>query len=307
MPWFDVLRRPKHCVGLEFGGDYLSVAVSTLAERRLRHVSVLRADTAPTELSQWTPRLKAFVEKHQLKAQYCSVVMNVADYQLLLVEAPDVPDEEMREAVRWRIKDLINVPVEAAVVDVFPVPSDASRAGKKMLYVVVATREWITRVIDLVRAADLQLRAIDIEVLALRNLTLNLAAERGLALVRLRPGVGDVSIFKQGNLYLTRHFKLNYSGGLLDDLPDEALALEVQRSFDYVERQMGQVPPSQVYVCGEGLGAEKITDSLRKAMPAQVAYFDLADHLQFAQEPADEGIAQLCVAAAGGALREEVA
>ena len=37
-------------------------------------------------------------------------------YQLLLVEVPDVPDEEVASAIPWKIKDLIDSPVEDKVI-----------------------------------------------------------------------------------------------------------------------------------------------------------------------------------------------
>jgi hypothetical protein len=41
-------------------------------------------------------------------------VLDSSAYRLLLVEAPDVPPEELRAAVRWRIKDLIDFHVDEA-------------------------------------------------------------------------------------------------------------------------------------------------------------------------------------------------
>ena len=50
------------------------------------------------------------------------LVLNPDEYQLHLVESPDVPDSELREAVRWRIRDLIDFPVDEAAIDVFDMP-----------------------------------------------------------------------------------------------------------------------------------------------------------------------------------------
>src|SRR3954467_7694843 len=33
----------------------------------------------------------------------CAALLRPADYQLLLVEAPNVPNEELKSAIRWRI------------------------------------------------------------------------------------------------------------------------------------------------------------------------------------------------------------
>ena len=51
-----------------------------------------------------------------------STVLRTDDYQLALVEAPDVPPAELRAAMRWRLKESIDFRVEDAVIDVFDVP-----------------------------------------------------------------------------------------------------------------------------------------------------------------------------------------
>ena len=43
-----------------------------------------------------------------------------------LVEAPSVPATEVKSAVRWELKDLLDYPVDAATVDVADVPKDQS-------------------------------------------------------------------------------------------------------------------------------------------------------------------------------------
>ena len=61
-------------------------------------------------------------------------------------------------------------------------------------------------------------------------------------------------MIKDGNLYLTRRLDADMEG--LGD-PDrrgatgQQLALEVQRSLDYVESQLGQVPPRRLFAASE--------------------------------------------------------
>ena len=255
--------------------------------------------------------LKSFVEKHNFEKKLCHVVLKPADYQLLLVDAPDVPEAEMREAIRWRIKDLISIPLVNAVIDIFNLPVDASRAGKRMLYVVVADLATVKHVIDVVKHAGLKLSSIDISELAIRNLTLFSKEERAVAVTRVREGGGAVSIFRNGDLYLSRQFQLNYNAGLLDDLPDDTLALEIQRSLDYFERQMGQAPPAYIYMCGASVSEDKITQNLRRSLNVPIKFFDLTQTLSLGEDSKqhkvlDEGMLQLTIAALGALYHKEV-
>lgn len=277
------------------------------AEGDITGLSAMHPQVDTPSEQDWAELLQQFVNKYGMQKQRCNVVLSAQDYQLMLVERPDVPDEELRQAVKWKVKDLISAPLDSVVVDIFELPEDANKAGKRMLYAVITDLAKVQSAIDMVADAGLQLEHIDIEVLALRNLTLLKELQRGAAVVRLRPNSGEVSIYRDGNLYLSRHFKLDYNGGLLDDLPTDALALEVQRSFDYFERQMGQVPPGVLYLCGEGIGPEKLTEDLSRSSPVPVEFLDLSSDIGLEVDQVDESILQLCVAAVGAAYRGEQA
>lgn len=303
------LRR-KHKVGIELSRS--GVAVVVLGQEGGLNQVKARTLIATGEqgLKPVQQDLAALVEKHQLKAAECNLVLAKEDYQLLLVEAPEVPDAEIKEAVRWRIKDLVTTPLEQAAIDVFVLPQDGARAGKKMVYVVVAEKSRIAELVAFVAESQLELKTIDIVELSLRNVTMAIedetAAARGVALVRLEEGVGSVSIYRQGNLYLSRQFQINYKGGLLDDLPVESLALEVQRSLDYYERQMGQAQPASLYVCGENISEDKIDDELKRALPVAVKWLNVGELIPSAEDEVDDGMAQICVGALGACLRKEV-
>src|SRR5205814_7642129 len=109
-------------------------------------------------------------------------VLDPSAYRLLLVEAPDVPPEELRAAVRWRVKDLIDFHVDDAVIDVFEMPPHARGGRNRMMYAVTAKADYVKQQIDLIEAAGLNLDVIDIGELSLRNVaTLFEAEQRGTA------------------------------------------------------------------------------------------------------------------------------
>ena len=128
---------------------------------------------------------------------------------------------------------------------------------------------------------------------------------RGVAIARLRQGRGGVSLFKKGDLYLSRQFDLDYQAGLLDDLPEDILALELQRSLDYYERQMGQAVPSVVYICGDGVTEDKISDKLRSNLASSIQYLDIGAIFGLPSDSDDVEIQQ-CLGAIGGSLRDDM-
>lgn len=307
MEWLDRLSAKKGVVAIEVLPEGLAVVAKGCFGSSSR-VDVLNLIRLDSETSNLQKELDHFVHKHKISHRLCHVVLSPKDYQLLLVEAPDVPDEDLREAVRWKIKDLITLPVDQSVVDIFRLPKDANKSAKNMVYAVVSPLERIREIIDLVNESGLTLSSIDIGEMAMRNVSFIIAEEmqeRGVGVVRLREGEGVVSLYREGNLYLSRQFQLKYGGGLLDELPVEALALEVQRSLDYYERQMGLSPPSVLYMCGENVSADKITLELTRSLTVPTKFLSPSENINFCDDT-DEGMMQICLGALGGVFREDI-
>ncbi len=300
---FSLFRRQQseHTLGIQFLSDGVAVA-------RVRQEGMPALSFLACEAGAQNTMLKDWVQSEKLSGSHVNVVLSPSDYQILLVEPPDVPEQELKEAIRWRLKDLLSIPVDQAVLDVFALPEDGFRGNKKMVYVVAVDRKVVERVCETMAFAGLKLCAIDISELAIRNVVLSLVGEeqidRGVAVARVGEGVGSVYLYRQGNMYLVRNFRLDYKAGL-DDLPEEAIALELQRSVDYYERQMGQAPPSNVFICGDNVIESKIGAILKSSFAAPV---NLLFPKAFAeQEQLDEAFLQQCLGALGGALRREAA
>src|SRR5690242_19428936 len=58
-------------------------------------------DDSPKEFERVTRELG--VERYQ-----CLTVLPSSDYQLILVDAPNVPAAELKAAVRWKLKDMLD-------------------------------------------------------------------------------------------------------------------------------------------------------------------------------------------------------
>lgn len=300
--------QPQRLVGLELQADGIAVAVKAV-KNQLPHIERLAFLPGENDKQRFA-QLRDYVKQNKLKNKPCNLVLPQNRYQLYLLEAPDVPAAELANAMKWRLKDLVNQPLDQLAVDVFHVPNDGARGNRKMIYVVVVNKSYLQELIEYVQQSELKLLAIDIAELALRNLAIYLVDpqfdQRGVAIARVRQGAGSVSIYRAGDMYLSRQFDLAYGGGLLDDLPAESLALELQRSVDYYERQMGQLSPAVVYLGGENIADEKITDSLRKILSVPLQYLDFSGAVSLESE-FESGIMQLGLGALGAAMRQEFA
>jgi MSHA biogenesis protein MshI len=233
-------------------------------------------------------------------------VLDPTGYRLLLVEAPDVPPDELRAAVRWRVKDLIDFHIDDAVIDVFEMPPHARGGPQRMMYAVTAKAESVKREIERVESAGLKLDVVDIAELSLRNIATLLESEqRGAAFLYLSDRRSVLLLVRQGVLYLTRYIEtgvatLAEAGELRTDLV-AGLALEVRRSLDYFESHYEQTSIQQLHVSGlETADREAIARELGLA----VREIDLTTLFETDVELSAE-LQRLVLPAIGAALRKD--
>lgn len=247
--------------------------------------------------------LNGLVQELELEGKPCSIVLPGASYQLLLMEAPKVPEAEMRDAVRWGMKELIDFPVAEAVLDVLELPEGVTKNAAKMIYVVATRKAVIERTIELIEQSGLDLRFIDISELALRNIMNHQpVADGSHALVRLHGRIGMVNLLKDGLLYFTRQFELSEEIYALS--AQSQLMLELQRSFDYYERQMGQIPPRQVLFSGTMSADFELPEDFQRGLSATVETLDPRSLLP-SERDFDSAVMHRNIEAIGCALRAE--
>ncbi len=198
-----------------------------------------------------------------------STVLNPTDFELLMVEEPSVPEAEMKQAIRWKIKDMLDFSIDDAVVDVFTIPGQKERGRTPMVYAVAAKKAPVQQTINQLEEADLALQYIDIPELVQRNVASLLAEDQqGVALLSLGQTSGLITLTHQSVLYLARGLEV----GLRDLVPSESswleeqpgnmslepggmgqalldnIVLEIQRSLDYYESHFAQPPINHLYI-----------------------------------------------------------
>jgi len=165
-------------------------------------------------------------------------------YQTMMVEAPSVPDDEIKSAIRWKVKDLLNFHVDDAVLDHLPVPGGSGRPPS--LYVVAAQVPAIRALVLPYHDAGLQLDVIDIRETAQHNLAMRITpADYAVAVLHF-DGENGLLTFSFGDcLIMSRRIEGRGAAG--ESLLDKVV-LETQRSVDYFERQYSWLPLAKLYL-----------------------------------------------------------
>lgn len=211
--------------------------------------AVSRAETVDA------PVLEKMVKEYGLGSYKGSFLLNPGAYQMLVVEAPNVPAAELKTAVRWRIKDMLDFSVDDATVDVLEIPADKNaQSRKRSLYTVAARNEVIRKCMADFDAARLPVSVIDIPELAQRNIASLLEdKDRGLALLSFDENGGLLTFTYDGELYSSRHIdvplsQLNQADSEQRQRHYDRITLELQRSMDSFERQFSFITINKLVI-----------------------------------------------------------
>lgn len=267
IPWLKSKKADIGRVGLAVGPDGLAVACVD-ADQRLIFCQIFdRPEDSKALLTE-------LVEQQQWGGLPCSVVLHPAYYQLLLTETPAVNADEMASAVRWKIKELLDFPLDEAAIEHFELPVDAFRGRKKMLYAAALRKSTLKELLQPVEEAGLAVDCIEVAELALHNLTASMPVERGgIAILQLLEGVGFINLVEDGAIYLCR--RLDFGLDRFDPLGDnsaffDSLMLEIQRSLDYYESQLGKGIVTQLYYAPGVIMTEPIGEFLSQSLAVNV-------------------------------------
>lgn len=254
-----------------------------------------------------TRELQRLASDHQLKHARCITLLDESEYSLLLTEAPDVKPEELRTALRWRVKDLIDFHINDATLDAFELPGTDGNKAREM-YAVVARSAAIRRRVDLLQNAGINLAVIDIPEMAQRNLAALLPEDRqGVAMLSFANRGGLLTISRQGDLYLSRGLDVG-----LDQLQQDGdvtgyfdrVVLEVQRSLDYFESHFRQSPVQHLVLTPVGAQLPGLFDYLSNNLSIKVSVMNLAELVEIGGGVPPE-LEAPCLFTLGAALRRE--
>lgn len=249
-------------------------------------------------------------QSHGLKRHRCATLLGESEYRLVQLEAPAVPAEERIQALRWRLKDVVDFPVEGAAIAAADIPTEGSRQAN--VFAVISPSTVIGERMAVYRSAKLPLEAIDIPEMAVRNVAILFEDEnRGLAFLALSEGESLLTITYGGELYLSRRIEVS-SQALAESDEErrqqmlERLALELQRTLDNFDRQYGFISVSRLLVCSEFDCAAAVAGLAQNLyLPVQVA--DLAQVVEFSGVPELRSVERQaqCLLAIGAALRSD--
>lgn len=194
----------------------------------------------PTEQDAQARTLGKLVNKLGMHGCDASLTLPLGSYKMLQMERPGVEDEELIDAVRFRLKDQLDYPAADAALQVFDAPHPGDRGRASYVNVVAVPMRLVREHTVLLKKAGLQPRKITIAELALRELSMTRAGlDEPIATVFLNTRQGVIQVTRGRELFLSR--RIDYGLGSIKTVDAEAtgihmqLPLELRRTIDYFE------------------------------------------------------------------------
>jgi MSHA biogenesis protein MshI len=214
--FFSLIKPKKHASGwisVSFGEHGVYVAAIKLVGAL---PSVVRCEYNETGTAT-ADSLENLRRETDIDDHDVTTLLAPGEYQMLLVDAPNVPVDEMKTAVRWKIKDGLNYHIDDATVDMVRIPASKYASGRpQSLYAIAASNSIIQERIRLFDEAKIGLDVIDIPEMAQRNIAkLFERDDRALVVLAFDDYGGLMTFSAGGELYLSRRIEIGV-GQLLD-------------------------------------------------------------------------------------------
>ena len=195
--------------------------------------------------------LQRVARQYSFERYACTTIFAPSEYQILVVDSPNVPRDELKAAIRWRIKDMLDYHVDDATIDVMEVPADGAAGAKpRSMFSVSAANEVVQNRIGVFERAKVGLKVIDIPDMAQRNIALLFEQpERATALLSFGEWGGLLTLSARGELILSRRLEVTWpqlAVELQREYYLERVAEELRRSLDIFERQYQATPVAEL-------------------------------------------------------------
>lgn len=250
------LWRAKHnnrlVLTYALASNSVSLAVAEFADGQLSHTpALIVSDYAEVAGGNFTLAITQLTEKY---ARYTkgnpSIVLVLAPslYQSVQLERPNLPPEEISQALRYNLRDLVSLQPTDIIADYYDAP--VQLPGQDKINAIVADRKVLEPVLAALHEVSEHILGIVAEEQAIAPMFQHLSEATVVAYQRgQEPAL--LQVYLNGNLQVNRVVRnLEQLSQLAADEIDlggaSPLSVEAQRSADYFERQLRQRPVRNV-------------------------------------------------------------
>ena len=285
MPGFlNIWQKPNGCAVVLADDNSVRCAVGRAGARSKPRILSFGEEPIEEHADSLSVALKKLAMRGVMNG---AILLEPREYQFLVADAPNVQEAELKMAMNWRLKDIIDFPVEQASFDLLSIPGPSGADSRSStMFAVVARTELLKRRVAEFDEAHFGATVIDIPETAQRNIAALYEEEgRGMGLLFFDATGGLMTVSFGGELYHARRFEITQAeiAGASHEGRDELfgrILLEVQRTLDNVERQFSFMTLTKVLIGPEAEDSGLMT-FLRGNLAVAVEAISLESVLEF--------------------------
>lgn len=245
-------------VMLQQSGLYLSACES------VEHDSIPTA--VPINSGEWEGALKALLANEGINLPSLRVVLSSHYYQTYQIDKPEMPEEEWPVALPFLLKELITERVTDIVADAIALPT----ANKLQVYVL--PKKVLDKILAIATSSKMTLESIVPE----DEVWGHSAGELGNFMLLQRSSKENFKIgaFVENTMCFQRTIRNvvpPLTGVASSGLQLDGLALELQRSIDYLSSQLKGTQLHQLKVCCDEEDEDELAEALNERLSSKVA------------------------------------
>jgi type IV pilus assembly protein PilM len=218
--------------------------------------------------------LKALFKEAGLETKKVRLIVSGSGVQIKQISVPSLPKAELKEAVRWEIKDHLPYPVETAQIDFHILNEYVEDNVKKLdLMVVACPKPLVDRTLFIAERAGLQPAHLDVGPLAIWNTLLawdGIKKEETVALIDMGAEKTGIYIFKNWILQFSREITpagADITRAIAEGIGSAEEAQLIYERAEKIKQEMG-IPsePSQEGMSDKSSSLSKISFLVRPVL-----------------------------------------
>lgn len=264
-----MIFKPKEIIGLDWGAKELKWAkVSAQTATGRTRLLILESLSVPEDEKELPAVLKKFVGAKKWWGLPAAVGLKDESLHIRRLELPRMPEEDLKEAVRWQMRDVAEGSMDDYMIQYSIMKEDAQAEVTRLTLLGYAVKKSV------LANRSLLLKQAGLKPFFMEPAPVALAA----TLERVYPPterewVGCVDIGWQQATFLViqngrLHFVQAMGGVALSQTPTDdpqyppKLAMEIQRAIDSFSIAHKNEKIDRIFLSGSGAGIPQLTDSL---------------------------------------------
>ena len=225
--------------------------------------------------------LATLVDQWQIIGHACQLILLPGQYQLILMDALDLPEDEMAKALRWSLKGLSDYNLDDVAIDVFSLPSQAESSQKKV-YIALSPLSLLTSKRLFLESVCLEVTAMSIADMTLKNLWpllhIESTAEPAPMIIISNGSGSDNTTYKLFILYNHLFYlirELTATVQLDETAQSNEMMHEIERSIDYCTNELEITRPRQLLITPGFHAINPLLETIKDTLNLDVTLIDL--------------------------------